>query len=117
MARLPQPGDDGGLWGDVLNEYLLVSHNDDGTIRDGVVTETNLSSSVQAKINTVTTDRSTHTGTQAMSTVTGLEAALEGKITGSGITRIVAITQSAYAALATKSASTLYVIVAEQNGN
>lgn len=33
MARLPQPGGDDGQWGQILNEYLLVSHNDDGTIK------------------------------------------------------------------------------------
>ncbi len=33
MARLPQPGQDIGTWGDILNEYLSVSHNTDGTIK------------------------------------------------------------------------------------
>lgn len=37
MARLPLPGADAGSWGDVLNEFLLVSHADDGTIRDGII--------------------------------------------------------------------------------
>ncbi len=31
MARLPEVGADNNDWGNVLNEYLLVSHNDDGT--------------------------------------------------------------------------------------
>ena len=31
MARLPVPGSDDGTWGDVLNEYLDVAHNSDGT--------------------------------------------------------------------------------------
>lgn len=31
MARLPTPGGDEGAWGDVLNEYLEVEHNTDGT--------------------------------------------------------------------------------------
>jgi len=31
MARLPSPGGDSGNWGDLLNEYLLVSHNSNGT--------------------------------------------------------------------------------------
>lgn len=31
MARLPIPGGDNNTWGDVLNEYLLVEHNSDGT--------------------------------------------------------------------------------------
>lgn len=33
MARLPEPGGDSGQWGEVLNDYLLVSHNSDGTIK------------------------------------------------------------------------------------
>lgn len=33
MARLPQPGSDVGAWAEILNDYLLVSHNDDGTQR------------------------------------------------------------------------------------
>lgn len=33
MARLPVPGSDDNVWADLLNEYLLVSHNDDGTQR------------------------------------------------------------------------------------
>lgn len=31
MPRLPIPGSDDGTWGDILNEYLLVEHNSDGT--------------------------------------------------------------------------------------
>lgn len=35
MARLPEPGGDDGDWGDVLNEYLSVEHNSDGTLKPG----------------------------------------------------------------------------------
>lgn len=38
MARLPSPGSDDGDWGDILNTYLLVAHNTDGTLR-GTITE------------------------------------------------------------------------------
>ncbi len=37
-ARLPVPGADGDTWGDLLNEYLAVEHNPDGTLRDVVRT-------------------------------------------------------------------------------
>jgi hypothetical protein len=37
MARLPQPGGDEDTWGSVLNDFLEVSHNGDGTIKDGAV--------------------------------------------------------------------------------
>lgn len=33
MARLPEPGGDVDAWAEILNEYLLVSHNPDGTQR------------------------------------------------------------------------------------
>lgn len=32
MARLPVPGSDNGQWGDILNSYLSVAHNPDGTL-------------------------------------------------------------------------------------
>jgi hypothetical protein len=35
MARLPNPGADGGVWGTLLNEYLEVEHNTDGTLKAG----------------------------------------------------------------------------------
>ncbi|HSE60798.1 MAG TPA: hypothetical protein VLA88_00730, partial [Candidatus Saccharimonadales bacterium] len=33
MSRLPIPGNDDGTWGDILNDYLKVEHNDDGTLK------------------------------------------------------------------------------------
>ena len=33
MARLPNIGGDEGNWGNVLNEFLQVSHRADGTLR------------------------------------------------------------------------------------
>ncbi len=37
MARLPTPGSDKGSWGDVLNTFLQVSHNSDGTLKSAQV--------------------------------------------------------------------------------
>ena len=31
--RLPNPGSDKGVWGDVLNKFLEVEHNADGTLK------------------------------------------------------------------------------------
>lgn len=36
MARLPIAGADGDTWGDILNEYLRVEHNPDGTHNFGI---------------------------------------------------------------------------------
>ncbi len=33
MARLPTPGSDDGTWGQVLNDFLDVEHNSDGTLK------------------------------------------------------------------------------------
>lgn len=37
MPRLPTPGQDAGTWGNILNEFLEVSHNADGSIKSGAV--------------------------------------------------------------------------------
>lgn len=33
MARLPKDHGDEGVWGEVLNNYLLTEHNEDGTLK------------------------------------------------------------------------------------
>lgn len=33
MTRLPDPGGDSGIWGEILNEFLSVEHNSDGTLK------------------------------------------------------------------------------------
>jgi hypothetical protein len=63
MTRLPNPGQDEGTWGAILNEFLTASHNTDGSLRagtvntaaivDGTVTEQKLSSAVQTKLNVI----------------------------------------------------------------
>lgn len=55
MARLPQPGADDGTWGDILNGYLQVSLDGNGLINPGTVTESQLASAVQTKLNNVGT--------------------------------------------------------------
>jgi hypothetical protein len=37
MARLPQPGGDDGTWGSVLNDYLSVALDTDGSVKAGAV--------------------------------------------------------------------------------
>ncbi len=63
MSRLPVPGSDSGNWGDILNDFLLVAHNADGTVQDtGVIAakyvkpgsgipESDLTAAVQTKLN------------------------------------------------------------------
>ena len=53
MARLPIPGKDQGTWGDILNGYLLESHNNDGTLKDIPESKIiHLESDLAAKANT-----------------------------------------------------------------
>jgi hypothetical protein len=33
MARLPQPGSDDGLWGSILNDFLTIEHDTDGSLK------------------------------------------------------------------------------------
>lgn len=33
VARLPVPGRDGGMWGDLLNDFLSIEHNTDGSLK------------------------------------------------------------------------------------
>lgn len=45
MARLPVPGSDENSWGDILNDYLMQSHNGDGTLKSGIVGSSQLADS------------------------------------------------------------------------
>jgi hypothetical protein len=42
MVRLPKPGKDQGTWGDILNTFLMESHNEDGTIKDSAITDASI---------------------------------------------------------------------------
>jgi len=53
MSRLPTVGSDSDSWGTVLNDYLLVSHNADGTIK---------TSALSVKIGNATDSPTTITG-------------------------------------------------------
>jgi hypothetical protein len=39
VIRLPIPGKDNGIWGTILNNFLKVSHNSDGTLNSNSVSE------------------------------------------------------------------------------
>lgn len=61
MSRLPTPGGDDGTWGDILNDYLEVSHNTDGTLKDSIITDATVANSAaisQSKVANLTTDLS-----------------------------------------------------------
>lgn len=41
MSRLPTPGSDSGTWGDILNDFLAVAHNTDGSLKNGATATDN----------------------------------------------------------------------------
>src|SRR5581483_4631581 len=61
-ARLPTPGGDDGTWGNILNDFLQVSHNNDGTLQSsalkqaGAITSVNSKTSGNGDINLVASD-------------------------------------------------------------
>ena len=61
VVRLPIPGSDNGHWGDILNDYLAVAHQTDGSLRTiSQSTVTNLVSDLASK---APTNSPTFTGT------------------------------------------------------
>lgn len=71
MPRLPIPGGDEGNWGTILNAYLAQAHTSVGLLKNGVVTEANLSTAVQTKLNAV----GGATGPQGPAGATGAQGA------------------------------------------
>lgn len=66
MTRLPQPGSDSGAWGSILNDFLNVEHNADGSLKirsdgtfyakpSGGIPASDLSSAVQSALSDATT--------------------------------------------------------------
>jgi hypothetical protein len=49
MARLPLPGSDDGTWGEVLNTFLSVAHNQDGTLSASAVSNAGAITSINGK--------------------------------------------------------------------
>lgn len=103
MARLPQPGADAGNWGAILNDFLSQVHNSDGTLKsdsvsssqiaDSSISELQLDSTVQSKLNAVAgqagatgaTGPQGSTGTQGATGVQGPAGAAGAQgATGSG---------------------------------
>lgn len=82
MVRLPQPGGDGGQWGDLLNDFLVVSHDAAGNLKAGIVTEAHLADAVKDKVNAVASggatnlSASTTTTTIVVASDTGTDATL-----------------------------------------
>lgn len=97
MARLPQVGGDDGNWGTILNNFLSVEHESDGSLRaDGSLASkadtshthpqsevTGLEAELEGKLDQATADTlyADASHTHAQSEVTGLETALDDRVT------------------------------------
>lgn len=77
MSRLPTPGSDNGTWGDILNDFLLVSHDTGGTLKSGVVGDGQVSAISQSKITDLVSDLAAKEAT-ANKGVAGGYAGLDG---------------------------------------
>lgn len=60
MARLPVPGSDSGTWGNLLNDFLSQSLAADGSLLNGVVSESKLATALANKINQASPVGHTH---------------------------------------------------------
>lgn len=83
MARLPQPGGDVGAWGNILNDFLSQAHNTDGSLKDIPQSKiTNLTSDLASKADAADlSGKADASHTHTVANVTGLQAALDSKIT------------------------------------
>lgn len=68
MARLPTPGGDDGTWGTILNDYLGLEHNADGTHK--IVVNPDATTTSKGKVQLA----GDLAGTSASPTVVGIQA-------------------------------------------
>ena len=61
MSRLPHPGSDSDVWGDILNDFLSVEHNTNGSLKRGP----DIDSASQAATQALTTANNAHTLAQS----------------------------------------------------
>ena len=90
MARLPIPGSDNGTWGDILNDYLLVEHNGNGNLKNGVVTDAKIAADAAIAKSKLASLAISDTDVSAISQskITDLTADLAAKETPAGALRL-----------------------------
>lgn len=84
MARLPTPGSDSGTWGDILNNFLLVELNSDGSLKKAA----DISSAVSSAQNALSTAQAAQTTANAAAPAGGAIS-----ITRDGSGHVTAVTQ------------------------
>ncbi len=100
VTRLPRPGSDDGQWGAILNDFLAVEHNTDGSLKRAVVITSayqkpqngipvsDLDATVQASLANADTAAS-GTAPDASTTTKGI-LRLSGDLTGSALNPLIA---------------------------
>ncbi|HUD21201.1 MAG TPA: sialidase family protein [Candidatus Saccharimonadales bacterium] len=73
MSRLPNPGGDDGTWGSILNDYLSVEHNPDGTLKKASDISTAQTTAETAK---TTADSATTAANTAQTTANAAQTAI-----------------------------------------
>lgn len=76
MARLPNPGGDDNTWGSILNDFLSVSHDSDGTLKADAVDSSNIQSNSIGD---------TQVSSLSQSKITGLVPTLSAKAADSAV--------------------------------
>lgn len=89
--RLPTPGGDDGTWGTILNGFLEVSHNADGTLATSAVTAAGGITSVNGKTGASVTLAAADVGALTESTANGLYAAAGSYVPLTGETSPVSL--------------------------
>lgn len=79
MSRLPVPGSDTGSWGEILNDYLLQSHNNSGLLKDSSVTGSMLAPGAVTK-STIGLANVDNTADTQKPISTAVQAALDAKL-------------------------------------
>ncbi len=85
MARLPQPGSDAGEWGQLLNDFLSVTHSPDGLLKNGVITPSHLSGVAPVPGQVLTADGANFTWSTPVS---GAEPVPDATTSAKGLVRL-----------------------------
>jgi hypothetical protein len=97
MARLPTPGGDENNWGNILNDYLAVEHNADGTLKKAADI-----ASAKAKADTAVQSVNSKTGTSIALTASDVGALTQATANDLYIgqsTQVVSVKDTAYGAV------------------
>lgn len=79
-TRLPQVGADDGAWGQILNDFLSVEHNTDGTLKQAAT----ISTAATNASNALTTANSKYTKPTSGIPETDLDSSVQTKLNGGG---------------------------------